>query len=259
MTVNKETIINRFSKVLQTYDADAFAQKSIASRLNELIMEYLSPENSLSVLEIGCGTGLLTRMLLDWLNRGVLHLNDISGVFASSFSDLEQQPGFRFIAGDAEQVKFTGKYDLIVSSSVFQWLEDLPSFFRKMNESLVEGGILAFSTFGPENMKEVKSVTGKGLSYYSKESMENLLSEYFDIIHSEENYICLQLESPLRVLQHIKRTGVNALKAPVLWTPSRMKEFELQYKEHFSIENRVQLTYHPLYFIVKNRGKGNKE
>jgi malonyl-ACP O-methyltransferase BioC len=252
MGINKETIVNRFSKVVQTYDADAFAQKSIASRLDELVTGYLGNHSSLSVLEIGCGTGLFTRMLREHLDINLLHLNDISGAFASSFEGLEKEYDYCFKTGDAEQIDFAGPYNLIVSSSVFQWFEDLPAFFKKIRNSLAKGGVIAFSTFGRENLKEVKAVTGKGLSYYSKENMEELLSSYFEIVHSEENYICLQLDSPVRVLQHLKRTGVNALKSQSLWTPSRMKEFELRYKERFSIENKVQLTYHPLYFIVRN-------
>jgi hypothetical protein len=99
-------------------------------------------------------------------------------------------------------------------------------------------------------MKEIKAVTGKGLTYLSKEEWLRVLSNHFRIIHAEENLLPLHLNSPSDVLYHLKQTGVNAIDHPI-WTPSRMKRFEETYRDRFSTGNQVQLTYHPLYFIVE--------
>ena len=60
----RERIRNRFSKASSTYDESAIAQRTIAHTLSEMLKDYLAhnasrfPRNG---LEIGCGTGLLSR------------------------------------------------------------------------------------------------------------------------------------------------------------------------------------------------------
>ena len=255
MSTAKKLIIDRFSKAQTTYDANALAQKEIAFRLSELISEAI-PQNYSpnSMFEIGCGTGLLTRTLLSSYSLDTVHLNDISNAFAPLFSDLEKQHDYNFYVKDAEEVTLNREYDLIVSSSVFQWFNHIPSFLEKIRQHLSSEGIFAFSTFGPQNVREIKELTGTGLAYFSKEKWTELLSGHFQIVQAEENTIQLQLSSPREVLNHLKQTGVNAFKhQKTIWTPAKMKQFEQAYRNLFSIGEQVKLTYHPLYFIAKPR------
>ena len=249
----KQLIVNRFSKAQTTYDANALAQKEIASRLSDLISGAIPSDCSWkSMFEIGCGTGLLTRMLLSRFAFETVHLNDISDAFAPLFSGLNERYDYHFCAGDAEEVMLDRKYDLIVSSSVFQWFDHIPSFLEKIKQHLSSGGLFAFSTFGPENMKEIKALTGNGLVYFSREEWIELLSTHFQILQTEESIIEIRLDSPKEVLNHLKQTGVNAFKhQTTIWTPTKMRQFEKAYRDCFSVGNQVNLTYHPLYFVAK--------
>ena len=249
----KKLITDRFSKAQTTYDANALAQKEIASQLSALIYEAIPRNYSpCSMFEIGCGTGLLTRILLSRYSFKTVHLNDISDVFASFFSDLKEQYDYDFYVKDAEEIILSRKYDLIVSSSVFQWFDHIPSFLGKIQQHLSPEGIFAFSTFGSQNMREIKELTGTGLDYFSKEEWLELLSGHFQTVQTEENIMQLQLPSPREVLNHLKQTGVNAFKhQATIWTPAKMRQFEQSYRNLFSIGEQVKLTYHPLYFIAK--------
>jgi len=250
----KELIATRFSKAQTTYEANALAQQKIVARLMEILSEVkaggFSPE---SMLEIGCGTGLLTRNLLSSFSFKTVHLNDISPAFAPLFSGLSEEYDYRFFAGDAEKIILERKYDLIVSSSVFHWFDNPSVFFEKIGNHLSPGGIVAFSAFGPENVKEVKELTGKGLSYQTKTEWAELLSHHFQILRMEEDFIKLQLNSPYHVLRHLKQTGVNAIQQPVMWTPSKLRQFDEAYRSLFSVGEQVTLTYHPIYFVVKQK------
>ena len=253
MSTAKKLITDRFSKAQTTYDANALAQKEIAVRLSELTAEAIPPNYSPnSMFEIGCGTGLLTHILLSRYAFDTVHLNDISAIFASFFSDLEEQYDYAFYVKDAEEVVLSREYDLIVSSSVFQWFDHIPSFLEKIRQHLSPEGIFAFSTFGPQNVKEIKELTGTGLAYFSKEEWTELLSNHFQIVQTEESNIQLQLPSPREVLNHLKQTGVNAFKhQKTIWTPAKMRQFEQAYRNLFSVGEQVGLTYHPLYFVAK--------
>jgi len=252
-STSKKLITDRFSKAQTTYNANALAQKEVAVRLSEIISEAVASSrySPRSMLEIGCGTGLLTRILLERYMFKTVHLNDISDVFVPCFSDLNEQYDYNFYVKDAEEIVLNRKYDLIVSSSVFQWFENMPSFMEKIRQHLSPDGIFAFSTFGPQNMREVKELTGTGLDYLSKDEWIELLSVHFQLLQAEENSIQLQLNSPKDVLKHLKQTGVNAFKnQTAIWTPAKMRQFETQYQNLFSVDEKVRLTYHPLYFLV---------
>jgi len=253
MLTAKQLIVSRFSKAQTTYDANALVQREIASRLNELISVTIPPGCSCkSMFEIGCGTGLLTRILLSRFALETVHLNDISAVFVPLFSDLHEQYNYHFCVEDAEEVVLDREYDLIVSSSVFQWFDHVPSFLEKIKRHLSPGGLFAFSTFGIENMKEIKALTGKGLVYFSQKEWIEMLSTHFQLLQTEESLIEIQLDSPKEVLNHLKQTGVNAFKhQTTIWTPTKMKQFEESYRNLFSAGEQVKLTYHPLYFIAK--------
>ena len=253
MSTAKKLITHRFSKAQTTYDANALAQKEIACKLSSLISEA-TPQNYSpnSMFEIGCGTGLLTRILLSRYSFKTVHLNDISDVFASFFSDLNEKYDYDFYVKDAEEIILSREYDLIVSSSVFQWFDHIPSFLEKIRQHMSPGGIFAFSTFGSQNMREIRELTGTGLAYFSKEEWLELLSGHFQIVQTEESIMELQLPSPKEVLNHLKQTGVNAFKhQSTIWTPAKMRQFEQSYRALFSAGEQVKLTYHPLYFIAK--------
>ena len=111
---------------------------------------------------------------------------------------------------DIEQIPLTGKFDLIVSASTFQWLARPRATFAKLAAHLNTNGWLIFSTFGKNNFKELKAVTGQGLEYRSIVELSAWLSSEYDILYTEEQIHMLKFSDPLDILRHVKKTGVNA-------------------------------------------------
>ena len=69
----KNKVIRNFDRYAPQYDFNANTQKNIAiSFVNDL------PKNANTVLEIGCGTGLLTTLLEQNYRGKNLHITDIS-------------------------------------------------------------------------------------------------------------------------------------------------------------------------------------
>mgnify|MGYP002224288874 CR=1 FL=1 len=118
--VNKQLITRRFSRAIESYNREATAQKQIAGRLNDMLAHYL-PARPRHVLEIGSGTGFLTRPLLRTFHPEKLILNDICHEMSTCFADLLSDRQVTFIPGDAEQLSFPSGQDLIVSCSALQW------------------------------------------------------------------------------------------------------------------------------------------
>ena len=177
--MDTKLIQSRFTKSIKTYDSEAIAQKIIAK---EIIsgMKLLGISKLESVLEIGSGTGLLTKMLLDNFYVKKIQIIDLIPETISLQIYLSHKyPETEIIAhvGDIEQMRFTEQFDLIISSSTFHWLNDFQSFSTCMSTCLKPSGCFIFNTFGPYNLKEIKSISNIGLHYFSDEKMVAILNE----------------------------------------------------------------------------------
>lgn len=248
-TIESRQILNRFTRALSSYDTHADAQRQISKKLVTLLPLYAGTQFR-RVLEIGCGTGGFTRQLKACCKIDDWTINDLCD--ACKIKTDELFPGYppRFIAGDAEKILFPGRYNLIASASAFQWMKQPKDFLHKLAHLLSPGGILLFSTFTPENLQEIKELTGKGLSYPTTEQLGKWLTTDFELLHMEEEIIRLTFESPPDVLRHLKNTGVTATGSGP-WTRGIQEAFCRRYTELFSINtNQVKLTYCPLYIVA---------
>ena len=226
--INKQLITRRFSRAVESYNREAVAQKQIAYRMSDMLNHYL-PRPCGRILEIGSGTGFLTRRLMETLHPEKLVLNDICQEMSSCFTDL-----------------------LGSGQATLQWFVSPELFFERCNTLLKQKGYFAFTTFGRDNLKEVASVTGSGLHYRSLEELEEALRIHYEIVKAHEERICLTFGTPLEVLYHLKHTGVAAVRQQA-WTKRDLQDFCDKYARLFSDGRSVTLTYHPIYIIAKKR------
>ena len=94
----------------------------------------------LKIIDLGCGTGELTRQLADQLPESEVNGLDSSPEMLTNAASF-QRPGLVFVKGD--QSALTGEWDLIFSNAALQWSENhaelIPSLYRK----LAPGGQIA--------------------------------------------------------------------------------------------------------------------
>ncbi|MEE0574583.1 MAG: methyltransferase domain-containing protein, partial [Paraprevotella clara] len=161
----------------------------------------------------------------------------------------------RFQACDAETLRFPAGQHLIVSCSAVQWFERPERFLSGCRELLTTGGYLAFSTFGPQNVREVASLTSETLPYRSLEELRRTLSGVYQIVYSREEILHFTFPSPLDVLKHLQATGVTGLRSRK-WTKGQLEDFCQRYHRQYAAQDgTVPLTYHPIYMICKKQGK----
>jgi len=66
-------------------------------------------------------------------------------------------PGAALVNGDAEQLPFrAGAFDLVVSTSTLQWIEDMDAFFRQCHRVVQPDGLLCIAFFGGRTMRELQ-------------------------------------------------------------------------------------------------------
>lgn len=248
----------RFTRALSSYDNHADAQHRISRKLASLLPHQANVRYK-RMLEIGCGTGGFTGVLKQQCHIDEWILNDLCEDCQEKIEQLFPGSPPRFIAGDAETLSFPGKFDLIASASVFQWMKEPETFLHKLSGLLMQQGLLLFSTFVPGNLYEIKKLTGKGLVYPTSDTLVGWLSTAdFNLLHQEEDTIVLTFKTPLDVLRHLKATGVTAT-GNGCWTKGRQESFCRQYAEQFATtDGQVTLTYRPLYILATKNKKDMK-
>lgn len=251
--IEKSQVALCFAKANQSYAEHAIIQKKIAFQLMQFIEQHLPNEALENVFEIGCGTGNLSHLFIEKYQYKNLFLNDL---YADVQQHFDVQADIQWHIGDAEHVHFPKKLDLIMSSSALQWMTDLDSIFQKSAGALNEGGLLCFSTFGQNNLKEIKALTARGLDYLDRQEIQaKLIKHGFELVHSSEHINELQFNHPKYVLQHLKATGVTATAKKHRWTKQSLANFYLGYRRFIATdahENLVYpLSYHPIYVIAR--------
>ncbi|NNH37915.1 malonyl-ACP O-methyltransferase BioC [Acinetobacter terrae] len=255
VNIDKSQVAQRFEKAGQSYTQHAVVQKQICQNLIGWMQEHLCKKSLDHVFEIGCGSGNLSHLLKQYFSVKKLFLNDLYPEVQQHFSKSKK---IEWLIGDIEQLDFPQSLDLIASSSALQWICDLEAIFKKCSDALIDEGYFCFSTFGQQNLKEIKALTGQGLDYLSIESIqEKLMQQDFEILHLSENIETLIFQHPKEVLQHLKATGVTATASQHRWSKQSLQQFYQDYQQFSELDQRghrhYQLSYHPIYCIARSK------
>lgn len=238
-------IAHRFSKAITHYDREAMPQHAIAAELISLLSNHIG--EAPNIAEIGCGTGYFSHLLAKHFAPKRLWLNDICASLAPNFENWENT---EFHAGDIEALSIPVGQNIIAACSVMQWIGNQQQFVSRCADSLAVGGLVAFSSFGPKNLQEVKSLTGVGLDYYSLVEYKQMLSKYFKVLSIKEQKMKFYFPDAMSVLRHLQRTGVTATRR-FTWTRGSLADFCHTYEQRFTRLEGVSLTYHPIYMIAR--------
>lgn len=108
------------------------------------LLALIVPADSMRVVDLGCGTGALTRRL-----HATLHARETTGIDRSPrmLEVAQRDPlpdGLRFEVGTVESFAGDAEYDLIFSNAVFHWIEDHRALIARLFAALKPGGQLAF-------------------------------------------------------------------------------------------------------------------
>lgn len=246
MMLNKKLIRNNFQKSLESYNENAYVQRVMADKLFNL----LPVKDIDKALEIGMGTGFLTKLLIKEANIKEFYANDIVPECDEFLYEIDENSCF--IAGDIEEVILPDNFDLIISNAALQWAVDFPFLVKKISSLVNKNGYFLFSTFGQDNLKELKELTDIGLEYISIDSLRSILSEKFEIISIVDEECQVFFTNFKELIKHLKMTGVNGIAdKPV--TYSKFKTFEKEYKKCYSSGKGVMLTYNPIFVLCQRK------
>lgn len=154
---DKARLILNFNSAAKNYDEIAELQKTVASRL----LEHLDPINIRPrlILDLGSGTGASARELKKRFKKaGVVQLDIASQMLVCSRERAARFfSGQAYVCADAELLPFKpSSFDLIYSSLMIQWSHKPDGLFVNLRSCLKPGGLLLFSSLGPDTLKELR-------------------------------------------------------------------------------------------------------
>lgn len=115
------------------------------------------------VVDVGCGTGRLTELLLDRLPHGRVVAIDLSANMldgAHAYLTPRFGPRVVFARADAAALPMVEQADAIFSTATFHWVLDHPALFRSLYRALAPGGRLVAQCGGGPNIRRVHDRCG---------------------------------------------------------------------------------------------------
>ena len=251
----KQNVATNFDNKAEFYERESQIQKVVAESLIADLPSGDAADRIEDILEVGCGTGYLTRLLFEKYKNKNICISDISPSMTvqaqMNGEDIAKANGHttRWAVFDAENPPeaMQGSYDLIVANMVFQWLEDAQSGIERLSKLLKPGGRIMYSTLGPESFEEWKTVL------ISLELPIGILD--FDMPRDvyKEEFLIKSYETAHDFLHSIKDIGAGQAKKG--YKPLTMREIR-DACEAFNKKYDTSITWHILYGEVQRRPKG---
>lgn len=274
--INKKSVRLHFSKSARTYDTYAHIQKNMAHTLTSMLLGLAQQRKNTEVriLDLGCGTGFLTEILLKYFPHSQITAVDIApGMINRMKEKFSHRKTISYWCGDIEDEEFKKimarqeKYDIIVSNAAFQWINNLEYVMKTVVPKLNEKGIFGFSTFIAGTFEELHHVFRiasqkvglekeyvPGQVFQTKDDLLNLCLNFFAKGNYQSQFLeemrKEQFPSVKDFLYSIKKIGANNSHERHCLHLSVVKEALRLYDELYRKEEKVVATYNCFYFMA---------
>lgn len=146
---------------VKEWDASGYQRISVPhEEWAAALMERLPLAGSETVLDAGCGTGRVTRMLVERLPEGKVVAVDGSAAMVEKVGEV-LRPGDESFVADLTALELPEPVDAITSSAVFHWIPDHDALFARMHAALKPGGRIEAQCGGKGNIDEFRRISGE--------------------------------------------------------------------------------------------------
>ncbi len=249
------------TETAKNYHQEAEIQQKVAEGLHASLLPWreLLPEGP--VLEVGCKTGFLTRLLLKDFPQREFVITDTSREMLRFCKDEMDDQGLldsqaKFEQMDLNELKPEGeKYAMVISNFAAHWFGDTAKGLQKLTEMLLPGGLLLCAFPGNHSLPAwYENCLELGLPHTANplpdvEEVVVKLSMGPQQIDYYENDLYQEFDSPLDFFRHLKRIGASESKLDKSLNP---KQFRLLLR-HWGQQSPegIKLKWHIVYLAAK--------
>lgn len=227
--LDKRMLRRSFEQAAASYDQSAVLQREICDRMLSRL-EYIKYVPT-RIIDAGSGTGYGSRKLIERYPAAEVIPLDIALTMHDHARTVltAQLPGWQrwlpfkrhqpksYICADIEQLPLReASVGMIWSNLAIQWCNDLRQTFTEAHRVLENGGLLMFSTFGPDTLKELRQVF-KSVDPFSHVNRfidmhdigDMLVGSGFSLPVMDMEYITLTYEDVKSVMLDLKAIGAR--------------------------------------------------
>ena len=144
---------------VKEWDAASYQRVSVPhEEWARALMERLPLEGGETVLDAGCGTGRVTRMLIERLPAGRVLAVDGSAAMVEKVREVLRPVDEAFVA-DLTKLALPEQADAAVSSAVFHWITDHEALLARLRAALRTGGRFEAQCGGHGNIEEFRRIS----------------------------------------------------------------------------------------------------
>jgi len=173
-----------------TYDR-AVLQESTYRPVHDALLDRIASLSPTTVLDLGCGTGQLTRRLITTFpDAGIIGVDLSSGMLERAVESDECNDA-SFALADAQRLPLSpGSVDVVVCSESFHWYTDQPAALDGLHTLLKPGGRLLIASIatltgtGDEIIRRTTSMTGRSVRAVPRRRLRKMLEAAgFDVTY----------------------------------------------------------------------------
>jgi malonyl-CoA O-methyltransferase len=209
-TLNKKNAIrDSFNKAMSTYDEYCDLQWRVGNRLLGKIEFNLNPLPTL--LDLGCGTGLITERVAQKIPHQTFDAIDIADQLLLKARQRLSPLGVSVHERNFDSLNSEKKYDIIFSNLSLHWSNGFNTLLGKLRNSLSPKGTLAFTVPLLGTFSELQSLAAMNhfLEFSYVEQQLKRVGYTIKVAQSEK--ITLHFKTTRSTLESIKYTGTNCV------------------------------------------------
>ena len=271
MTVNaeKRRSERRFHRHADTYDQYALIQRIVAEKLGHLV-KVNCLRSPASALDVGCGTGImLSEIHKHYPDTRLYGLDPAPGMLSCCTKRLASSAVLT--RGFAESLPYEDRiFNLLVSSSTFQWVRDLDVCLKECLRVLKPDGMFCAAFFGGKTLWELQESYRQALtdcfgvgydqaerlqSFRKEKEVEDLLRQVgfkrTRVVMEREIEYHLNVSALLRSIKNIGATtpAYGAGASGGLGWRKVLNAMSERYRVRFQINGLIPATYDVIYMV----------
>lgn len=245
-----------FDRASARYEAAAVLQARVAKELLDRVAAFnLEPR---VVVDLGAGTGRSSAELRRRFKRArVIAIDLAPGMLREARKHQHLFRKFDRVCGDAMRLPLaSGSVDILFSSLMLQWCDPLDPALAEARRVLKPEGLLIFSTFGPDTLKELRSAWGAADEY----NHVNYFTDMHDVGDAlvraglmepvlDVDRLQLMYPDALSLMRDLKTIGAHNVtlgRPRALTGKSRLQKMQAAY-EAFRRDGQLPATYEVVY------------
>lgn len=231
---------------------------------NKRLAEMLHP--GMSVLDLGCGTGAITRGIADAVGPSgkVVGVDNNPEWIAKARRQYEDIPGLSFEVGDVYDLPYTDEFDIVTAARVLQWLAHPEKALEQMIRSVRPGGTVLVLDYNHEKIEWRPQVPEPMAKFYdgflkwrADAGMDNAIADHLENMFADQGLTQIEVlaqheiatdADPDFMTQTAIWTGVAAFKGAQMvqsgyLTETERAEAEKQYSRWAAERGKYQAMY----------------